>query len=426
MAEPRRGPGYVSPTGTDVPVFWDITLLFTRDEAARFQLWFTIDLERGVQDFTLPIRTEFGLIEHTCRFLPDSLLPAGEEGELYRYTATITTRAQIVPDAAADAWAGAFDGPIPDQQVYGGIAFSLDLTPFWDGGSGSGYSWSVAAGTLPPGLALNPATGAISGTWTGPASTTFSGLVFRRTDLYGIARDSNEVDFTATIIEPDAMFSSVLMLLHGDGANGSTTFTDSSSYGRTIAISGGSPTNSTVQKRVGTGSIYGGTAATELTTSESGSEWNQDSWTLDFHYRRSSDGNYHGFFYFNANLIFRLDGASGGATYRGRLLLDGATLLTSTTAATLDTWRHFEVSVSRSGATRTVRIFVDGVLEATTTSTNANLGLAAGGGVLSVGRHDNGGFAGLHGYLDGWRLTAGVRHTANFTPPLFLGNYAAP
>lgn len=103
MSQPRRGYAYVQATGTDTPVFWDVQFRFTPGEAVRFQLWFTQYLERGINDFTLPIRTEFGLVTHTCRFLPESLLDTGEDGGSFTYTATIMARAQVVPEAFVSA-----------------------------------------------------------------------------------------------------------------------------------------------------------------------------------------------------------------------------------------------------------------------------------------------------------------------------------
>lgn len=119
MAEPRRGYGYAQATGTDTPVFWDVTFRFTRAEAAAFQLWFRNTIGRGVAEFTMPIRTEFGLLDHVCRFLPDSLLPAGEAGDTWGYTATIMARAQLVPagyDEATDLIAG-----LPDWDAWASL-----------------------------------------------------------------------------------------------------------------------------------------------------------------------------------------------------------------------------------------------------------------------------------------------------------------
>lgn len=103
MNEPRRGYGFAQATGTDTPVFWTVAFCFTAAQAQVFHLWFTQVLQRGVLEFTLPIRTEFGMVTHTCRFLPDSLLPANEDGPLWHYTATIMARALVVPDGYADA-----------------------------------------------------------------------------------------------------------------------------------------------------------------------------------------------------------------------------------------------------------------------------------------------------------------------------------
>lgn len=103
VAEPRRGYAYSSATGTDTPVFWDVAFRFTAAEALVFQLWFEEIINRGVDEFTLPIRTEFGTLTHTCRFLEDSLLPTSEEGETFGYTATIMARAKVIPDGYREA-----------------------------------------------------------------------------------------------------------------------------------------------------------------------------------------------------------------------------------------------------------------------------------------------------------------------------------
>lgn len=103
MAMPRRGYGYAQESGTDTPVFWDVEFCFTTPESVVFQLWGTQLLNRWADEFTLPIRTEFGVQTHTCRFLPDGLMPATERGELWSYKATIMARAQLFPPGYEDA-----------------------------------------------------------------------------------------------------------------------------------------------------------------------------------------------------------------------------------------------------------------------------------------------------------------------------------
>ncbi len=123
MSEPRRGFAYAQAIGTDAPVFWDVSFLFTQDDAIAFQLWFNGVIQRGLLEFTMPLRTEFGLLTHTCRFLPDSLLPAKEDGPLFGYSAKIMARAQIIPAGYAEA-ADLIIG-LPDWRAW---AEALDLT----------------------------------------------------------------------------------------------------------------------------------------------------------------------------------------------------------------------------------------------------------------------------------------------------------
>lgn len=103
VAEPRRGYGYRQAVGTDTPVIWDCVFRFGPADAVRFQLWFVVNLQRGLLEFTMPIRTEFGLLDHVCQFLPESLLDTTEEGGVVSYKAQVMARAQVVPDAFLDA-----------------------------------------------------------------------------------------------------------------------------------------------------------------------------------------------------------------------------------------------------------------------------------------------------------------------------------
>lgn len=103
VAEPRRGYGYAQATGTDTPVFWDGQFRFSADEAIAFQIWFTQTLQRGLLEFTMPIRTEFGLLDHVCRFLADDLGNASEEAGVWTYPVKLMARKQLIPQAYIDA-----------------------------------------------------------------------------------------------------------------------------------------------------------------------------------------------------------------------------------------------------------------------------------------------------------------------------------
>ena len=223
MHEPRRGYGYAEATGTDTPVFWDVTFRFDTCDARRFMMWFVEELERGVLEFTLPIRTEFGNLDHTCRFLPDGLLDCTEDGGLWTYRATIMARAQVIPADAVTAYTAAFAGPIPAQTLYVGAPFTLALGGYFSGGLGP-YTYSVHSGTLSPGLTLDSSTGIVSGTPTSLLG--FGDVVFMREGAYCSKVWTDPVSFSAT--PADSSFADVALLLKFEGANGSTTITDSS------------------------------------------------------------------------------------------------------------------------------------------------------------------------------------------------------
>ncbi len=93
----------------------------------------------------------------------------------------------------------AFNGPIPDQTLTVGAAFTLALAPFWTGGLAP-QSWALTSGTLPAGLTLNAATGVISGTPT--TAGVLSGLVFRVTEAAGAQVSSNAVAMTVIPAAP--------------------------------------------------------------------------------------------------------------------------------------------------------------------------------------------------------------------------------
>ncbi len=111
----RRGTGYVQKIGTTPPVFWDVTWRFTRAQAAQFAAWFVNDIRRGADTFTMAIRTEFGLIDHVCQFLPDGMLTTQDTGEVWTYSASIMAREFSIP------------------QDYIDLAQYIVDTPNWDG-----------------------------------------------------------------------------------------------------------------------------------------------------------------------------------------------------------------------------------------------------------------------------------------------------
>ena len=100
---PGSGKLYVQRSGADNPVVWNLQFRFTTAQAAVFMAWFVTDIQRGLLPFEMPIRTEFGTITHTCRFMPGGLLDCREDGETFTYSATVMARAQVIPSGYAEA-----------------------------------------------------------------------------------------------------------------------------------------------------------------------------------------------------------------------------------------------------------------------------------------------------------------------------------
>ena len=87
-----------------------------------------------------------------------------------------------------------FTGPIADQVVAPGAAFSLSLATYWSLGV-LPYAWSMRSGTLPAWVSLNAATGLLSGTAPGSPAAAVP-LAFRATDDISSTADSNELQLS--------------------------------------------------------------------------------------------------------------------------------------------------------------------------------------------------------------------------------------
>jgi len=210
-------------------------------------------------------------------------------------------------------------------------------------------------------------------------------------------------------------------LLHFDGANNSTTFTDES--GKTWTASGNA-------KIVTAQSVYGGACGSfdgtnSYISSPDSADWqldggsNNNEWTVDFRIRYDTDPGtgYKG-------IISQWQNASN---YWNIFLLSNSIYLYfyvsgSNTLAIINsfnpadaTWYH--VAIVKQGTTG-YKMFVDGTqIGSTQTDTDTMPNIA---GNLEVGRIvDSASNAYYHkGWLDELRISKGIaRWTANFTPP---------
>lgn len=220
------------------------------------------------------------------------------------------------------------------------------------------------------------------------------------------------------VVGGDPDFSSVSLLLHLNGTNGSTTFTDTSSSPKTVT-GVGSAQISTAEAKAGFGQSLllndANTYANYLSTSDNaGFQFGTGDFTVEaWIYLISKPRNIAGIL------------CSGSASFGdngGYFIVDGSNKIQvglpgfAVSGGAISTGQWYHVAGTRSGTT--TRVFVDGTLEATGTSDSNSYNFSKDN--LLIGRNgwDGLGSQGFYGYIDDVRITKGVaRYTATFTPP---------
>jgi hypothetical protein len=212
--------------------------------------------------------------------------------------------------------------------------------------------------------------------------------------------------FTGTKSD-DLNYSNVSLLLNGNGTNGSTTFTDSSSNNHTITANGNAQI-STAQSKFGGASMYFDGSGDYLVLPD-----DQNSFNFG-----TSDFTLECWIYPTGTITGNLFSQRGsGMSWRYRIEFQGIDFFygngldgsTPNSSVPLNTWSH--VALTRNGNTFT--IWVNGQSSATNTIT-ASMNYA----IPRIGTsiiYPNEAFK---GYIDDFRITKGVaRYTSNFTPP---------
>ena len=213
--------------------------------------------------------------------------------------------------------------------------------------------------------------------------------------------------------------TTVSLLLNGNGSNGSTDITDSSTYNHSITVSRDAQISTAQSKFGGSSIVFDGyvelpgvldyvRAANSSEFAFGTGDFTVEAWLLGtgpfFETRTSVTGA--GFEYavdHTSNTIKVYDGQGGSNVYTG------------STTYNWTNWHH--VAISRSGTT--LRVFVDGSLDGTAT-TSRNLteqGGIVGANINSILASSTGSDT-YDGYIDDLRVTKGVaRYTSAFTPP---------
>jgi hypothetical protein len=229
----------------------------------------------------------------------------------------------------------------------------------------------------------------------------------------------------------DSEFSKVSLLLHMRGKSGSSTFVDSSLNNYGVSAFGNAQ-HSTASSKFGLSSGFFDGTGDYLSFSNEALRFGTGDFTIEFwvnclsnvgttpanqypYLMGSSIWNANGGFYIT------VDGPNTGWGGLGVISFNSSTgsngpSLTSTSVMRNNKWKHF--AVSRSG--NTFRLFVDGTLEASSSSSTANYtgnGAALGTAVLNSGSPDTLGQDRF--YMNELRITKGAgRYTSDFATPI--------
>jgi hypothetical protein len=273
-----------------------------------------------------------------------------------------------------------------------------------------GKTWRTQATTFTIGGRGGDTVFGRSAAWA-TSSTTFT--PGDRTGRYVVADGVNWATSSTTLTRGDrsngldTYFSSVYLLLHMNGSNGSTSFPDSSSNSFTVTVSGDAQV-STTDPKFGSGSLTLDGTGDYLSVNMSSlinigsQDFTAECWAY------INTGNT------GTKCLFCFEGSSfrgpGVLINSGNWVLRYAnTESGSMGAVTTGAWQH--VALARSG--NSLRLFINGSqLGSTLTDTavyidrNIGIGFAFGIGDSPSAR------------IDELRITVGVaRYTANFTPP---------
>src|SRR5258706_666191 len=214
----------------------------------------------------------------------------------------------------------------------------------------------------------------------------------------------------------DPYFGNVVALLHCDGSNGSTTFTDVK--GHTFTANGNAQI-STVQSKFGSSSYLGDGIGDSITSVDS-TDWafGSTDFTLEGWFRFTAISGITGLFckrattavygpfniYIdNADNKIHVLASTSGSTW------DLA--ITCTTVLSVNTWYH--IAIVRSGTS--FKAYLNGTQDGSSTLSGS---VYVNTGALSVGAGAADSSNSLNGYIDDIRITKGVaRYTSNFSVP---------
>jgi hypothetical protein len=219
---------------------------------------------------------------------------------------------------------------------------------------------------------------------------------------------------TAAPIDP----SLTLALLHFDGADGSTTFTDSSPYNRTVTVFGGA-VNSTSQPVFGTSSLYLPNSTSYITLPVAAANFNGSDFCIEMFVKPTSKslfGNLMGHNLAVTGFVgFNLQWASGSNKVRLLSGYVGSGVWNIDSQSTIDVPLSVNTHLALVRTGQVLRLYIGGQV-AIEVDSPLTLWAESASGAFAVGAGAGNNRFGV-GYIDEFRIRKEAVYTGNFTPP---------
>lgn len=217
----------------------------------------------------------------------------------------------------------------------------------------------------------------------------------------------------------DPHYNNVSLLLHCDGANGSTTFTDTSPTPKTVTVAGNAQVSTAQSRFGGASALFDGTGDYLTVPNSSAFEFGASDLTIEFWMNTTTTTAYACLLSKDTSLFspgawaILINGTGSGAIQLWNASYNQAVVMLSAPSAAVNdgVWHH--IAITRSGSSW--GLYKDGALITSITWAGTMAALAVD---FAVGRDSGFPARDFVGHIDEIRITKGVaRYTSSFTPP---------
>ena len=297
------------------------------------------------------------------------------------------------------------------------------------GSPGTSGTSATAGSSGTSGVGSPGTSGTAGSSGTSSTATLQTGSLAKQTILYNVTSGSQNVitglnlsgnkwgidikeEWDAKSVTGDQYYNSCSLLLHLNGTNGSTTFTDNSPSPKTVTSNNGAAISTAQSKFGGASAFFDGTDDLVTVSDNSGFDFGSGDFTIEYwEYRTDSSNNKTALARNTSGRTPYMSGYAFSGVLYFYVSFDGSNWAFNLNQGdiTLNAWNHF--AITRQG--NVFRTFKNGSQTSTTTTSGT---FPAGSAALEIGRWAANASVYYQGYIDELRITKGVaRYTNNFT-----------